>query len=97
MIIFSKNVSADSRVQITEGQHTYPFSFQLPHNLPSSFEHNYGHVRYTVKAVIDRPWKFDHQSKCAFTVVAALDLNTHPEIRVRNHYSYFQISYISPI
>ncbi|XP_029048517.2 arrestin domain-containing protein 3-like [Osmia bicornis bicornis] len=74
------NQNSSSRVKIPEGQHTYQFSFQLPQHIPSSFEHQYGHVRYTVKAVIDRPWKFDHQSKRAFTVVTILDLNAHREI-----------------
>ncbi len=31
------------------GQHTFPFSFILTHNLPSSFEGQFGHVRYCVK------------------------------------------------
>nr|XP_003699454.1 PREDICTED: arrestin domain-containing protein 3-like [Megachile rotundata] len=66
---------SDSRTIIAAGYYEYPFRFELPYNIPSSFEHQYGHVRYTVKAVIDRPWKFDHETKRAFTVVATLDLN----------------------
>ncbi|XP_076649559.1 arrestin domain-containing protein 17-like [Halictus rubicundus] len=68
---------SNSRVELTEGYHQFPFQFDLPCNIPSSFEHTYGHIRYTVKAVINRPWKFDHECKAAFTVVSILDLNTH--------------------
>ncbi|XP_076649562.1 arrestin domain-containing protein 17-like isoform X2 [Halictus rubicundus] len=67
----------DSRINIPEGHHQFPFQFQVPSNIPSSFEHEHGHIRYTVKAVIDRPWKFDHECKAAFTVVSILDLNAH--------------------
>ncbi|XP_076302607.1 arrestin domain-containing protein 17-like [Lasioglossum baleicum] len=74
-ILVSKGL--DSRVDITEGFHRFPFRLQLPSNIPSSFEHEHGRVRYTVKAVIDRPWKFDHECKAAFTVVSILDLNAH--------------------
>ncbi|XP_033343075.2 arrestin domain-containing protein 2 [Megalopta genalis] len=68
---------SDSRVEIKEGYHQYPFMFQLPCNIPSSFENFYGNIRYTVKAVIDRPWKFDHECKVAFTVISVLDLNAN--------------------
>ncbi|KAJ8303884.1 hypothetical protein KUTeg_017467, partial [Tegillarca granosa] len=60
------------------GRHTFPFSFLLPPNLPSSFEGAHGYVRYTVKATIDKPWKFDHDTKRPFTVICLLDLNLQP-------------------
>ncbi|XP_054003763.1 arrestin domain-containing protein 17-like [Hylaeus anthracinus] len=69
----------DSRVRIPVGYHEYPFQFQLPNSIPSSFEHKYGYIRYTVKAVIDRPWRFDHECKAAFTVVSNLNLNSYRE------------------
>ncbi|XP_069691686.1 arrestin domain-containing protein 17-like [Periplaneta americana] len=63
------------------GQHCYQFSMMLPNNLPSSFEGNYGYIRYTVKATLDRPWKFDHEVKAAFTVLSQVDLNLDPRNR----------------
>ncbi|XP_015118177.1 arrestin domain-containing protein 17 isoform X1 [Diachasma alloeum] len=67
--------SGDDEIILPIGEHSYPFTCALPQNLPSSFEHDYGHVRYTVKAIIDRPWKFDQEVKAAFTVVSHFDLN----------------------
>lgn len=65
------------KIVLSEGEHCYPFTTTLPPKLPSSFEGEFGHIRYTVKVVIDRPWKFDHEIKSAFTVISPVDLNTH--------------------
>lgn len=68
---------------MSPGTHEYPFSCNLPPNLPSSFESDYGRIRYTIKAKLDRPWKFDHETKAAFTVNSTLDLNQQPHASVR--------------
>ncbi|XP_057336058.1 arrestin domain-containing protein 17 [Microplitis mediator] len=70
--------SSGTEFELPIGEHFYPFNCALPQNLPSSFEHDYGYIRYTVKATIDRPWKFDHEVKTAFTVVSNFDLNKEP-------------------
>lgn len=65
------------------GVHKYRFSFTLPENLPSSFEHCCGHIRYTAKAIIHRhTWLCDHEVKVPFTVVSHCDLNHHPAAMV---------------
>ena len=61
--------------QIPVGHHTYSFQFQLPKKLPSSFIGSHGEISYSVKAVIDRPWRFDHKTVKFFNVVGVLDLN----------------------
>lgn len=66
------------------GTHSYPFTCALPPTLPSSFEGEFGHVRYTIKVTLDRPWKFDQDSKMAFTVISPVDLNKVE--RLRNPY-----------
>ena len=69
---------------IPYGLNEFTFSFRLPHKIPCSFENRVGYVRYTIKAVIDRPWKFNHECKAAFSVVSRLDLNLYREKCVRN-------------
>nr|CAD7202514.1 unnamed protein product [Timema douglasi] len=63
------------------GDVTYPFSYALPVKLPSSFEGSYGYVRYTVRATLDRPWKFNQDAKSVFTVISHTDLNLLPQLR----------------
>lgn len=71
-----------SKITLLRGTYCYPFQFQLPENIPSSFEGEYGHVRYTVKATIEKPKRFTHVTKTAFSVIGSLDLNTIPQIDV---------------
>lgn len=67
------------------GRYSYPFRISLAVGLPSSFEGKYGYVRYLASVKIDRPWKFDHEAKAAFTVLSNLDLNLEqPYIKVSN-------------
>ncbi|XP_037924802.1 arrestin domain-containing protein 4-like isoform X2 [Hermetia illucens] len=63
---------------IQPGSYTYNFSCQLPYEVPSSFESPYGHIRYSVKVVLDRPKRFDDSFTKNFTVLKALDLNYEP-------------------
>ncbi|XP_066268345.1 arrestin domain-containing protein 3-like isoform X2 [Branchiostoma lanceolatum] len=61
------------------GHHIYPFQCQLPmQGLPTSFEGAHGYIRYSIKGTIDKPWKFDHTTKRAFTVLDMVDLNQEP-------------------
>uniref|UniRef100_A0A1I8PWC6 Arrestin C-terminal-like domain-containing protein n=1 Tax=Stomoxys calcitrans TaxID=35570 RepID=A0A1I8PWC6_STOCA len=68
-------------IDLPAGTHTYPFTCALPATLPSSFEGEFGHVRYTIKVTLDRPWKFDQDMKMAFTVIAPVDLNLNPRVK----------------
>ncbi|XP_046677845.1 arrestin domain-containing protein 17-like isoform X1 [Homalodisca vitripennis] len=65
----------NSEIEIPPGDHVYPFSTTLPPLLPSSFEGEHGNIRYTVRATLDRPWKFDQNCEKVFTVVTPVDLN----------------------
>lgn len=68
----------ESRLSLQPGTYDLPFVLILLPYLPSSFEHLNGHVRYEVKAVIDRPSRFDDKAKVLITVVRSLDLNREP-------------------
>lgn len=63
------------KVELKEGTHKYKFSYKLPTDCPTSFEGDFGYIRYTVRIVFERPWKYDLTYKIAFTVVNQLDLN----------------------
>ncbi|KAF2904847.1 hypothetical protein ILUMI_01318 [Ignelater luminosus] len=63
------------------GKHTYPFSYIIPAHLPSSFEGSYGNIRYYIKGVVDRPWKFDYEHLFSLNVVSPVDLNYVPGVR----------------
>ncbi|KAK7473577.1 hypothetical protein BaRGS_00035180 [Batillaria attramentaria] len=68
--------------KLPAGRHTFPFCFVLPPNLPSSFEGAHGYVRYSVKGIIDKPWKFDHTTKRPFTIIGILDLNADANAQI---------------
>ena len=79
-------------MQIEAGDHEFPFQFQLPVNIPSSFVGAHGRIVYSITAVVDRPWKFDHETVAFFTVVGIHDLNLDPLAKVRDlkaKYFYF--------
>ena len=54
-IIFAEKTSNDD-LSLPVGDHSYPFSISLPSNLPTSFEHPIGYIRYSLNASIDIPW-----------------------------------------
>uniref|UniRef100_A0A674H9P0 Arrestin domain containing 2 n=1 Tax=Taeniopygia guttata TaxID=59729 RepID=A0A674H9P0_TAEGU len=58
------------------GRHEFPFTFQLPETLVTSFEGKHGSVRYWVKAKLHRPWSTVKKAKKEFTVIEPIDINT---------------------
>ncbi|XP_009696231.1 PREDICTED: arrestin domain-containing protein 2, partial [Cariama cristata] len=58
------------------GRHEFPFTFQLPETLATSFEGKHGSVRYWVKAKLHRPWATAKKAKKEFTVIEPIDINT---------------------
>ncbi|PVD19350.1 hypothetical protein C0Q70_19837 [Pomacea canaliculata] len=79
-ILWTLESKSEESECMSAGVHSFPFSMELPLNLPPSFEGDYGYIRYWAKATMDRPWKFDHHTKRAFTVISNLDLNEEPGI-----------------
>ncbi|KAK3910464.1 Arrestin domain-containing protein 3 [Frankliniella fusca] len=76
-------VGADTgELTLKPGDHEYAFQCLLPNTLPNSFEGDHGYIRYSAKAVVHRPWKFDHSARAAFNVLSPLDLNMSPQAKV---------------
>ena len=73
---------------LSPGIHYFPFSFMLPPNLPSTFESDIGNVRYFIKAVIVRSWKWNHKVKQHFMVNGILDLNAYPSAKHEGIYDF---------
>ncbi|KAL4228239.1 hypothetical protein ACF0H5_013672 [Mactra antiquata] len=77
LILFGQDSSSGNDTVLTAGNHMFPFQFVLPLGIPGSFEGKSScYVRYTLKAIIDRPWKFDPEFKMLISVGSVLDLNT---------------------
>ena len=69
-------------LQLAAGGHEYTFQYQLPQNLPSSFESQdvcKGRVHYMLRARLDSPDENIRQSReRTFIVLSVLDLNREP-------------------
>jgi hypothetical protein len=60
---------------------SYPFQINLPPNLPTSFEHLHGQIRYSLSGHLDIPWAFDKYVVRSFTVLGTHDLNMNQALR----------------
>ena len=67
-------VGGDS-FELKASRHEWPFKFTLPTQLPTSFEGEFGRVRYSVRVLVQRSWKLDLEYKQVFTVNSVVDLN----------------------
>ena len=62
--------------ELHAGVHSFPFRFQLPARLPSSFHGSIGWIRYYVEGrIVTGMLKFDHTVKAPITVVEVVDIN----------------------
>ena len=79
-ITFLLKQKCDTYLEV--GEYSYPFQVVLPSSLPTSFEHEYGHIRYSIRATIDIPCAIDKHTLMAFTVISPYNLNLlEPTIR----------------
>ncbi|XP_048507330.1 arrestin domain-containing protein 2-like isoform X2 [Athalia rosae] len=60
---------------IPNGENVFPFSVDLPDEIPCSFEGRYGRVRYSVAAYLERGKVARMTTSVSFTVAPVLDLN----------------------
>lgn len=61
------------------GSYYFPFEFNLPQRLPSSFKSKHGRLRYFARMTIYTPDGPHHERKSKFAVISALDLNAEPD------------------
>ncbi|XP_022901213.1 arrestin domain-containing protein 1-like [Onthophagus taurus] len=66
---------------LASGKHIYPFSCHLPYDLPSSFHHEYGTIRYFLKTVIEQNRGFKQRSYKDFYVKSYLNLRLYPKLQ----------------
>ena len=56
------------------GEHTFPFSFQLPQDVPPSFVGKHGHVKYEIEAKIFKTASTLHYKRAAIKSLHVPDL-----------------------
>ncbi|XP_041372265.1 arrestin domain-containing protein 3-like [Gigantopelta aegis] len=78
LALLARGSKSEEKKILPPGQYTYPFQIELPYNLPSSFEGQFGFVRYWVVVNIEKPWNTDYSVKKVFTVICPVDLNREP-------------------
>ena len=77
---------------LAPGRHQLPFSFQLPNQIPSSFEGTNGHVRYSIKAFLKGGFmKSDYRRDISFQVNTVVDFNKNFEAAV--NYLFIKIRF----
>lgn len=69
--------------RLAAGTHEFPFQFKIPTQLPSSYEGEYGYIRYTVTVTVEMPKNPRKEFEKRITILRLTDLND-PELKVTN-------------
>jgi hypothetical protein len=51
-----QDANAATDLYLEPGEFSYPFNITLPTDLPTSFEHSIGRIRYSIIGTIEIPW-----------------------------------------
>ncbi|KAL7630869.1 UNVERIFIED_CONTAM: hypothetical protein RMT77_018843 [Armadillidium vulgare] len=86
--IFGRSLGSSSH-NFTKGTYRYSFSFDIPEDVPHSFESKYGYVRHFCKAVveIDNSNFENVEFPILFNVLPLLDLNVEQSAKWKIEYS----------
>lgn len=58
------------------GEYAYDFEFELPKGIPSSYKKKkVGYIQYSMKIIVNKPWKKDLKLKKMFIVNQLIDAN----------------------
>jgi len=71
--------SSSDEFIVHAGRHSYPFSVQLPYNIPSSLSGSRGQICYFCEATLTRPWQPRTTARQDFTVHSITDLAICPQ------------------
>jgi hypothetical protein len=74
--------SGSAELYLDAGELALPFEIPIPGAMPTSFEHEYGRIRYVLHAIIHIPWSFDRYTSKLITVINQLNLNATPTLRM---------------
>ncbi|XP_058454318.1 arrestin domain-containing protein 2-like [Malaya genurostris] len=81
LVLFQPN---EKQAVVQPGTYNHGFACKLPETLPASFEGKRGHIRYWLKATLERPWRQTKMHSLNFQVVRQLDLNNEILLPVRS-------------
>ncbi|CAH0562300.1 unnamed protein product [Brassicogethes aeneus] len=73
--ILSLELKMRGEGSIEAGQHTFPFTYFISPDLPSTYNGSNGSIHYYIKGIVDRPYKFDYEDKVYFSVFSPIDFN----------------------
>jgi hypothetical protein len=54
-LIFTKELRNHEEFYLDTGEYIYPFQIQIPKQAPTSFEHSFGRICYSLNGTIDIP------------------------------------------
>lgn len=78
--VFGSNVEHQPKLSEV-GNHSFPFTYQLPLNLPYSVESEFAIIRFWIKAKLIIAWGSDLDHLIPFNVIHKDDLNLFPELK----------------
>ena len=78
-LLANKNESSGGRIELQPGTYQYPFVFQIPPDVPPTYEGKWGSVRYFIKVTMEIPWALDVVQETQINVTSPFDLNSDGE------------------
>ncbi|XP_076127032.1 arrestin domain-containing protein 1-like [Alosa pseudoharengus] len=79
---FNSNISMADKGILNNGSHTFPFTFVVPANAPSTYFGNYGRTVFEIRAFVDLPhFSNGYKAERVFYIQKPLNLNTVPNIQ----------------
>ncbi|XP_053690828.1 arrestin domain-containing protein 2-like [Sabethes cyaneus] len=85
--MYSELVLSQPNDFMTAGGYSYGFACPLPVTLPASFEGNDGSIRYSLTAILERPWKRSKSHSLNFQVTRQVSLNDDHLVPLKANYT----------